>query len=92
MPRHYAGVFFVAASAKGVTPARRRRIRRFLPNVRRTEGASGVKHISEFQFYLSTFEGTDVCSIDEGRMTDKSLNGVWYNQKMERVESPFNGS
>ena len=48
-------------------------------------------NVSEFQFYLSTFEGTDVFSIDEGRITDKSLNGVWYNQKMEKVESPFNG-
>ena len=47
-------------------------------------------NVSEFQFFLSTFEGTDVFSIDEGRITDKSLNGVWYNQKMERVESPFN--
>jgi len=48
-------------------------------------------NVSEFQFYLSTFEGIDVFSIDEGRITDMPLNGVWRNHKMEKVESPFNG-
>jgi hypothetical protein len=49
-------------------------------------------NVSEFQFYLSTFEGIDVFSIDEGRITDKSLNGVWFNQNMEKVESPIDCS
>lgn len=46
-------------------------------------------NVGEFPFWLTTYEGADIHAIDEGRVSTRPLDPVWFNEDGIKWTSPF---
>jgi len=71
------------------TEARLESLQSVVRESKRNYNGDNAEGVATMPFWFATFEGADVYSIEEGRVSDKPLNGCWFNERGKQVTSPL---